>query len=109
MDVSNKQSCGVLLVPQGREHEWMFSSDDGRKSVAEGTDFGRLFFVTLNRGHLFGSQAEVQAELSPIIRQLAPSCTGAAMPFLAVADDLGSRNIVCQKVSPLSGGNAVLC
>jgi len=25
--------CGVFLIPQGREHEWIFSSEDGLKQV----------------------------------------------------------------------------
>ena len=108
VDVSNKQSCGVVLVPQGREHEWLFNNDDGRRSIAESADFGRLYFVTLNRGHIFGTASEIQEELSPFIRDLSASVTS-AIPYLAVAEDLGSRVIVCERESPLSGGKRCAC
>jgi hypothetical protein len=47
----------------------------------------------------------VQDELSPIIRELAPAGIAVdKIPFLSVGEDLGSRTVVCERESPLSGG-----
>ena len=63
LDASRKQSCGVLLVPQGREHEWSFSNPEGMTHVIEGASLGRLYFVYLNRGHTFPSQEGIKVFL----------------------------------------------
>lgn len=46
----------------------------------------------------------LQTELSPVITDLAPAGNTGQIPFLAVADDLGSRTPVLQATSALSGG-----
>jgi hypothetical protein len=48
-----------------------------------------------------------QDELSPVIQDLAPVDCKAQIPFLAVSDDLGSRSVVCERTSGLSGGSFV--
>jgi len=110
-DVSLAQTAAVVLVPQGREHEWMFASEDGHKKLAATAGkFGRLLVVTLGRGHAFTTLKAVQAELSPLIVRLLPqelrsTAGGAAhVPYLAVADDIGHRDVVASGVSPISGG-----
>jgi SAM-dependent methyltransferase len=60
LDYSRKQTCGVLLVPQGREHEWSFSDVEGMSKVVADTNFGRLYFVYLNRGHTFPDQEAIK-------------------------------------------------
>ena len=101
------KSCGVLLVPQGREVEWVFASDNGRLQLAEGQGYSRLVFVTLGRGHTFGEVAEVQAELSPTMGQLALEGASGPMPFLAVASDLGRREEV-ERISLEDGQVAII-
>jgi SAM-dependent methyltransferase len=71
VDVSSTTRVGVLLVPQGREHEWSFGSAEGQAELAAQAGFGRLLFVCMGRGHSFpGGQAAVQAELSSIVPQV---------------------------------------
>lgn len=38
--------------------------------LAAGQSFGRMIFVAFGRGHTFGTMAEVQAELSPVMLQV---------------------------------------
>ena len=109
VDASSVSRAGVLLVPQGREHEWSFGAPEGQAQLCGDAGFGRLLFVTMGRGHDFpGGLAAVQAELSPIVRRLVPpallrAAGGGGVPFLAVAEDIGSRTLVAEGVSALSG------
>lgn len=136
VDASASQTAAVLLVPQGREHEWMFASAEGQRQVAQSAPmYGRLLFVSLGRGHSFpGGLPAVQAELSPIVARFlpprlrpapqrgsaAPAATGgrqpapsaapavaALVPYLAVADDIGSRDVLEQGTNATSGGYVV--
>ncbi|KAK1928594.1 Methyltransferase-like protein 13 [Phytophthora citrophthora] len=99
-------SCAVFLIPQGREHEWMFSTEEGANELAAGAGFGRLIIVALGRGgHAFESTAKVQEELNAKVMELAPDTLGSdeKIPYLTVEEGLGARNIVHQGTSPLSG------
>lgn len=88
-------SCAVLLVPQGREHEFMFAVEEGQLQLADSAGFDRLVLVTLNRGHAFSDLDAVQAELSPSILPVQPPCCKGPVPFLRVGDDIGSRDTRC--------------
>lgn len=111
VDASATPRAGVLLVPQGREHEWSFGAREGQAQLCGESGFGRLLFVAMGRGHAFpGGQAAVQAELSAVVRRLVPAAlllvparAGGGVPFLAVAEDIGARTIVAEGVSALSG------
>ncbi|RYG42229.1 class I SAM-dependent methyltransferase, partial [archaeon] len=105
VDGSLAPSAGVLLVPQGREHEWSFSNVEGQNKLLKSVPYGRLLFVCMNRGHTFASQKAVQEELSPIVVMLVPPHVraGASMPFLAVASDIGRREIVARGSTACSG------
>ncbi|KAG6613770.1 methyltransferase-like protein 13 isoform x1 [Phytophthora cinnamomi] len=99
-------SCAVFLIPQGREHEWMFSTEEGTNELAAGAGFSRLILVALGRGgHAFESTAKVQEELNAKVMELAPDTLGSdeKIPYLTVEEGLGARNIVHQGTSPLSG------
>ncbi|GMF26582.1 unnamed protein product [Phytophthora lilii] len=99
-------SCAVFLIPQGREHEWMFSTEEGANELAAGAGFSRLILVALGRGgHAFESTAKVQEELNAKVMELAPDTLGSdeKIPYLTVEEGLGARNIVHQGTSALSG------
>ncbi|KAE9028619.1 Methyltransferase-like protein 13 [Phytophthora rubi] len=99
-------SCAVFLIPQGREHEWMFSTEEGANELAAGAGFSRLILVALGRGgHAFESTAKVQEELNAKVMELAPDTLGSdeKIPYLTVEEGLGARNVVHQGTSPLSG------
>lgn len=110
VDASLAPTAAVVLVPQGREHEWAFSSREGQLRLAQSSvRCGRSIFVALNRGHTFTSQRAVQEELSPLVSQLLPKVlrdaggSAKAVPFMAVADDIGHRVTVATVTSTLSG------
>ena len=47
-----------------RETEWLFSSDPGRRQLAESAGFERLVIVTLHRGHTYSSLDAVKEEVA---------------------------------------------
>jgi spermidine synthase len=98
-----KSKCGVLIVPIGREHEWMFSNEDGLLQLVNDSGYARLIVVTMNRGHTFDTLTAVQGELSPFMTSLCPKNVEIPIPFLTVSVDIGYRNIRSQGQSSLSG------
>ncbi|KAJ4459571.1 hypothetical protein PAPYR_4292 [Paratrimastix pyriformis] len=108
--------CAVFLVPQGREHEWMFTSAEGHQQLAESARVRRLAVVRLGRtgGHLFRSVDRVQAELSPCLLQMAPRELLARMkenpadpavviPYMTTSDGLGTRAVLWEAESAFNG------
>jgi hypothetical protein len=83
-------------VPRGREHEFVFSSDEGLKQVAESAKCARLLVVNLDpqrAGHSYGDVRAVQRELEPLIKDLAPPGAG-TVPVMTAGNDLGRRDVV---------------
>jgi metal-sulfur cluster biosynthetic enzyme len=104
VDCSTSHSAAVLVVPQGREHEWLFSYREGQLQIAQDANVGRLILIFLNRGHEFVSQEEIQKEISPLILKLLPGNLSLhSIPFLAIADDIGVRTVVSEGSTINSG------
>ena len=112
--------AAVLLVPQGREHEWSFASEEGQRELAataaaQTGGHGRLMVVTMGRGHVFPpSSKELQSELSPLVLRLVPPSLRRAVvagkahiPFLSVSEDTGTVWQVHAGSSDVSGGFTV--
>ncbi|CAK0783523.1 hypothetical protein CVIRNUC_006722 [Coccomyxa viridis] len=100
------RECCVFVVPQGRETEWIFSHPDGQWAVARDCLSRRVILVVLNRGHDFIASKAVQTELSPLVRQLAPSHVRGiekAVQILTTEEGIGERHIREDVVSPVSG------
>ena len=89
-----QQPMAAFIVPQGREHEYLFSADDGLRQISASASCSRLLSVTLNRGHRFESLEAVQEELGACVVDFAPSGVSGKIPFMTTADSLGSRDIV---------------
>ncbi|CAM9246032.1 unnamed protein product [Phaeothamnion confervicola] len=86
--------CAVVLVPRGREREYMFASEEGLHQVAASANCRRLIAVRLGRGHAFeGGHDAVREELAPLLPTFGPwgDCARCAIPVLAVSDDLGRQ------------------
>ncbi|OQR88051.1 methyltransferase [Achlya hypogyna] len=98
-------TCGVFLVPQGREHEYLFATDEGALELASGAGFARFLIVALGRTHTFESLEAVQLELNPKILELSPASLGRdeKIPYMTVQEGLGHRAVVAQGTSALSG------
>ena len=76
--------CGVLIAPQGREHEWMFASAEGQLQTAQNAGFGRLIIASMNRDQSFTDLSTVQDELNASISQLCPRLATTHMFFLVI-------------------------
>lgn len=104
----------VVLIPAGRESEFVFSSQRGLLSVAESAGCARLIAVAFGRHHEFESQQAVQEELTFVVQVLSrqglflpPSVykrnsKNLTIPFMAL-DGIGSRNVLAQGATTLSG------
>lgn len=111
---SDQRSVGCLLqnwlglrsaVPQGRETEWLFGMDEGRKQLAASAGFRRLVTVALHRGQQYDGMESIQTELSTRVMELAPAGMPPQqqVPFLSVGGDIGVRTVQHQDHSALSG------
>ncbi|GFO39899.1 methyltransferase-like protein 13 [Plakobranchus ocellatus] len=99
----------IFIVPQGRETEWLFSTDKGRLHLLDSAAFQRLVVVTLNRGHTFENMEAIKAELSSKVMELAPpDCPSKSqVPYLSIGEDIGRRFPVSEGHSEASGGYIV--
>ncbi|XP_012513220.1 PREDICTED: methyltransferase-like protein 13 isoform X2 [Propithecus coquereli] len=95
----------VGRVLQGRETEWLFGMEEGRKQLAASAGFRRLITVALHRGQQYEGMDTIQAELSARVMELAPAGMPAQqqVPFLSVGGDIGVRTVQHQDCSPMSG------
>lgn len=95
----------IFIVPQGREHEWMFSIKEGQKQLANSASFERLVIVALNRGHSYESINKIKEELSGKVMEFAQSGVNSAsqVPFLSIGDDVGHRKVVHRGSSTYTG------
>ncbi|KAM4812191.1 eEF1A lysine and N-terminal methyltransferase isoform X2 [Urocitellus parryii] len=102
---SRDNHFAIFIIPQGRETEWLFGMEEGRKQLAASAGFRRLVTVALHRGQQYDGMDSVQAELSPRVMELAPAGMPPQqqVPFLSVGGDIGVRTVQHQDCSPLSG------
>ncbi|XP_006867104.1 PREDICTED: methyltransferase-like protein 13 isoform X1 [Chrysochloris asiatica] len=102
---SRDNHFAIFIIPQGRETEWLFGMEEGRKQLAASTGFRRLVTVALHRGQQYEGMDSIQAELSTRVMELAPVGVSAQqqVPFLSVGGDIGIRTIQHRDCSPLSG------
>ncbi|KAM6218573.1 eEF1A lysine and N-terminal methyltransferase isoform 1-T1 [Rhynchocyon petersi] len=102
---SRDNHFAIFIIPQGRETEWLFSTEEGRKQLAASAGFRRLVTVALHRGQQYEGMDSIQAELSARVMELAPAEIPAQqkVPFLSVGGDIGIRTVQHQACSPLSG------
>ncbi|CBI17265.3 unnamed protein product, partial [Vitis vinifera] len=90
---------------QTRAHEWLFSSEEGQWMVVESSKAARLIMVLLDTSHTNASMDDIQKDLSPLVKRLAPANnnTGAQIPFMIAGDGIKQRKIVHQVTSTLTG------
>ncbi|ELW70919.1 Methyltransferase-like protein 13 [Tupaia chinensis] len=102
---SRDNHFAIFIIPQGRETEWLFGMEEGRKQLAASAGFRRLITVALHRGQQYEGMDSVQAELSARVMELAPAGmpTQQQVPFLSVGGDIGVRTVRHRDCSPLSG------
>ncbi|NXP80154.1 MET13 protein, partial [Ramphastos sulfuratus] len=102
---SQDNHFAIFIIPQGRETEWLFGMEEGRKQLATSAGFRRLITVALHREQHYESMAGIQAELSAKVMELAPPGLPARqqVPFLSAGGDIGVRTVRHCDTSPLSG------
>ncbi|NXJ26115.1 MET13 protein, partial [Dicrurus megarhynchus] len=102
---SQDNHFAIFIIPQGRETEWLFGTEEGRRQLAASAGFGRLLTVALHREQHYEGMAGIQAELSGKVMELAPPGLPARqqVPFLSVGGDIGVRTVRHCDTSPRSG------
>ncbi|XP_044527809.1 eEF1A lysine and N-terminal methyltransferase isoform X1 [Gracilinanus agilis] len=103
--LSRDNHFAIFIIPQGRETEWLFGMEEGRKQLAASAGFRRLITVALHRDQQYQGMDSIQAELSGKVMELAPPGLPAQqqVPFLSVGGDIGVRTIQHRDRSSLSG------
>ncbi|NWH76927.1 MET13 protein, partial [Piaya cayana] len=102
---SRDNHFAIFIIPQGRETEWLFGTEEGRKQLASSAGFRRLITVALHREQQYKGMASIQAELSGKVMELAPLGLPAQqqVPFLSAGGDIGERTVRHCDTSALSG------
>ncbi|EEF44186.1 S-adenosylmethionine-dependent methyltransferase, putative [Ricinus communis] len=97
--------CGIFIVPKTRAHEWLFCSEEGQWMVVESSQAARLIMVILDSSHTSSTMDDIQKDLSPLVKQLAPGegDNGAQIPFMMAGDGIKQRNVVHEVTSSLTG------
>ncbi|CAL9184938.1 unnamed protein product [Musa hybrid cultivar] len=97
--------CGVFIVPKARAHEWLFTSEEGQWLIVESSKAARLIMIFLNSSHTGASMDDIQKDLSPLVRNLAPGKADdeARIPFMMAGDGIKQRNIVHEATSAITG------
>ncbi|XP_044158036.1 eEF1A lysine and N-terminal methyltransferase [Bufo gargarizans] len=106
---SHSNHFAIFIVPQGRETEWLFGSETGRRQLATGVGFHRLLIVALHRDQQYDSMEAIQSELSAKVLELAPPGLpdNQQVPFLSAGGDIGIRTVQYRGRSELSGDYVV--
>ncbi|OIW19191.1 hypothetical protein TanjilG_04934 [Lupinus angustifolius] len=101
--------CGVFIVPKTRAREWLFFSEEGQWMVVRSSNAARLIMVFLDNSHTNASMDEIQKDLSPLVKELAPAENenGAQIPFMMASEGIKERNNVHQVTSSLTGSIVV--
>ncbi|CAI5504581.1 unnamed protein product, partial [Closterium sp. Naga37s-1] len=105
--------CAVFLVPQGMNRDWLYASEEGQWQLVESANAQRLILVQQNEqpGQLPLTMAQVQEELSPLVRQLAPEyCrkTRYAIPYITTETAAVTGTVRAEVVSAVTGAMVVL-
>ncbi|CAM5134141.1 unnamed protein product [Eretmochelys imbricata] len=102
---SRNNHFAIFIIPQGRETEWLFGTEAGRKQLAASAGFRRLITVALHRDQHYEGMEGIQAELSGKVMELAPPGLPSQqqVPFLSVGGDIGVRTIQHRDTSTMSG------
>ncbi|XP_022170602.1 methyltransferase-like protein 13 [Myzus persicae] len=102
----NKMTFAAFIVPHGREHEWLFSSEEGQDILRRNCNVDRLAIISMHRGQIYKNLKQVQQELSRLMLKIAPQGVikrGETILFLSLEQQLGDRKIIMESESEHSG------
>ncbi|XP_024382645.1 uncharacterized protein [Physcomitrium patens] len=97
--------AAVFLVPRGRAHEWLFSTEEGQWEIVEAAKASRLIMVMLDTQQYPGSLAAVQDELSHVVKNFLPlHCKESKdIPYMTTDDGVHRRTVLEEIKSPITG------
>ncbi|VVC41366.1 Methyltransferase domain,S-adenosyl-L-methionine-dependent methyltransferase [Cinara cedri] len=101
-----KMTFSGFIVPRGREHEWLFTSEEGQDILRRNCNVDRLAIISMHRGQIYRSLKQVQQELSRLMLKIAPQGViqrGDIIQFLSLEQQLGDRKIIMESKSEHSG------
>lgn len=91
LHIDTKPKIGVFIIPQGKEDEWIYHSDEGKNKIVYQSGYHRLIFISIYRKHFYNTLEEVQKELNPFIPQYYTLEYEESVPFFTSGDDIGTR------------------
>lgn len=94
--------CAAFIVPQGREHEWLFSTAKGREDLLKQCQSDRLIVVILNRSHQYEDMDQIKTELSSMLEGFFPA-DNKKFTILSIGADIGERKEIFRGKSDFSG------
>lgn len=103
---ANKMTFSAFIVPRGREHEWLFTSEEGQETLRSNCKVDRLAIISMHRGQTYKNLKQVQQELSRLMLKIAPQGIinrGETILFLSLEQQLGDRKIIMESKSDHSG------
>ncbi|XP_072276042.1 eEF1A lysine and N-terminal methyltransferase [Pyxicephalus adspersus] len=103
--LTQRNHFAIFITPQGRETEWLFGCEPGRRQLASSAGFRRLIVTALHRDQHYESMEAIQSELNAKVLELAPPgmANNYQVPFLSVGGDIGNRTVQYRGRSELSG------
>uniref|UniRef100_A0A1B6DKG3 PABS domain-containing protein n=1 Tax=Clastoptera arizonana TaxID=38151 RepID=A0A1B6DKG3_9HEMI len=102
-------SFAAIIVPKGRDCDWLFGVQRGRINLVENSGFDRLAIVYLQRDHEYSSIEDVKVEIYSTIKKLTPELlktnlkSKKKITFLSMSDDLGQCKQIASGESKFSG------
>ncbi|KAL7124275.1 hypothetical protein ABFS83_14G037700 [Erythranthe nasuta] len=99
----------VLIIPKVRTLEWVMSSEEGQWVFVQEFKVARLLMILLEPRHSYFPMEDIQSDLSPLVKKLAPGhCyVGVHTPFVVASDGIKLRRVGYQATSGFNGPIAV--
>ncbi|CEM15041.1 unnamed protein product [Vitrella brassicaformis CCMP3155] len=105
--MKRKNTSAVIIVPRGRENEWMFSTPEGSQELASQVYVKRLLVTTFgmcDSSHHTPSMDDVKAELQPFFRELVlPSTSEEAPKIMTLGSETDTSTPVAEVMSKHAG------
>lgn len=96
-DILSKNTCAILIVPQGKETYPVYSTEAGYKRLSESVGHSRLIVVHLRSGNVFDSFESVKKELESTIVRFAQQGYKNEIPYVSEGKDIGKRVMIGKK------------
>ncbi|KAK9680381.1 Methyltransferase domain [Popillia japonica] len=92
-----------LVIITMHEAEWLFSTNEGRIQLTKMTKNNRLVIITMHRDQKYGTLDDVKQELNDVVKNFAPTNITQKIAFLSLGSDVGNRIVRHKGKSKYSG------